>query len=188
MSLYLELFVEFFKIGLFAVGGGMATIPFLQRLGNDKGWFSQELISDMIAISESTPGPIGVNMATYVGFNIAGLWGGLIASLAEVLPSIIIVLIFSKSLKTLTNNKYYNNAFYGMRPAVTGLIAYAALGIIEMSLLNFELYKVSGNIINIINIKKLVYFMLIYFCIKKYKKHPVVYIGVSALVGILLKF
>lgn len=188
MSVYLELFIEFFKIGLFAVGGGMATIPFLQRLGQDTGWFSQDLISDMIAISESTPGPIGVNMATYVGYNITGIFGGIIASLAEVLPSIIIVIIFSKSLKTLTNNKYYNNAFYGMRPAVTGLIAYAGLGIIEMSLLNIELYNTTGTLLELVDIKKCIYFILVFFAIKKYKKHPVFYIFISAIIGILLKF
>ncbi|MFI3230124.1 MAG: chromate transporter, partial [bacterium] len=82
MSIYVNLFIEFFQIGLFAVGGGMATIPFLQRMGERTGWFEQELISDMVAISESTPGPIGVNMATYVGYNIAGIFGGIVASLA----------------------------------------------------------------------------------------------------------
>ncbi len=188
MSIYLNLFIEFFQIGLFAVGGGMATIPFLQRMGVRTGWFEQELISDMVAISESTPGPIGVNMATYVGYNIAGIFGGLVASLAEVLPSIIIVTIFAKSLKTLTQNKYYNSAFYGMRPAVTGLIAYAGLSVINMSLFNLELYKISNQILDLVDIKKIIYFALIFVAIRKYKKHPVLYIAISALIGIALKF
>ena len=99
--IYLKLFWEFFKIGLFAVGGGMATLPFLQELSVRTGWFPQSLITDMIAVSESTPGPIGINMATYVGCNIAGLPGGIIATLGEVLPSVIIVIIVSKYLEKL---------------------------------------------------------------------------------------
>ena len=92
--LYLQLFFEFFKIGMFAVGGGMATLPFLQRLGEKTGWFSQQFITDMVAISESTPGPIGVNMATYVGYNVGGLPGGFAATMGLALPSIIVVIIF----------------------------------------------------------------------------------------------
>ncbi|MFI3230529.1 MAG: chromate transporter, partial [bacterium] len=161
---------------------------FLQRMGERTGWFEQELISDMVAISESTPGPIGVNMATYVGYNIAGIFGGIVASLAEVLPSIIIVTIFAQSLKTLTQNKYYNNAFYGMRPAVTGLIAYAGLSVIEMAILNTNLYSMTGEVIDLIDVKKLVYFAIVFIAIKKYKKHPVFYIGVSAIIGIALGF
>ncbi len=94
--IYLQLFYEFFKIGLFAVGGGMATLPFLQRLGEKTGWFGQQLITDMVAISESTPGPIGVNMATYVGYNVGGLIGGVIATLGLAAPCIIVVILFSK--------------------------------------------------------------------------------------------
>ena len=90
--IYLQLFWEFLKIGLFAVGGGMATLPFLRELGVRTGWFTQDLITDMIAISESTPGPIGINMATYVGCNIAGLLGGFIATMGELIPSLIIVI------------------------------------------------------------------------------------------------
>ena len=101
----LRLFIEFFKIGLFAIGGGMATIPFLRQLSLSTGWFPPQLITDMIAISESTPGPIGINMATYVGYNIAGPAGGIAATLGEILPAIIIVTLVSKSLEKFSNNK-----------------------------------------------------------------------------------
>ena len=93
----LQLFIEFFKIGLFAVGGGMATIPFLQELSQRTGWFSERFITDMIAISESTPGPIGINMATYVGFNLAGVAGGIVATLGTIIPAIVIITLVSKS-------------------------------------------------------------------------------------------
>ena len=131
--IYLQLFFEFFKIGLFAVGGGMATLPFLQRLGEKTGWFGNQLITDMVAISESTPGPIGINMATYVGYNVAGFWGGFAATMGEIMPCIILTLLFAKFLTKLRGNRYLDYAFYGMRPAVTGLIAAAAVSVMQVA-------------------------------------------------------
>ena len=102
----LRLFWEFFKIGLFAVGGGMATIPFLYDLSDRTGWFTYTQLADMIAISESTPGPIGVNMATYVGFTVAGIPGAVIATIGEVTPSIIVILIVAAMLTKFRNSNY----------------------------------------------------------------------------------
>lgn len=186
--IYLQLFFEFFKIGLFAVGGGMATIPFLQRLGESTGWFNQQLISDMVAISESTPGPIGINMATYVGYSVAGVLGGVVATLGEILPSIIIVVIFSKSLEKFSKNKYLEWGFYGMRPAVTGLIAAAAISLVKVSIVNISLYEATGVLLDLVDIKKIIYFAVVFIAIKKFKKHPITYIGASAVIGIALKF
>lgn len=185
--IYLQLFIEFFKIGLFAIGGGLATIPFLQNLGETTKWFDQELISNMIAISESTPGPIGINMATYVGYNVAGFFGGVVATMGEILPSIIIVVLFSKSLEKLTGNIYVKDAFYGMRPAVTGLIASACYSLISMSLLNITLFKETWSVFDLIDLKKFLIFILIYLSIIKFKKHPIFYIALSAFIGVLLK-
>ena len=103
--IYLQLFWEFLKIGLFAVGGGMATLPFLQDLAEKTGWYSQSLITDMIAISESTPGPIGINMATYVGCNVAGFLGGVVATMGEILPAIVIVVTVSRYLEKFRGSK-----------------------------------------------------------------------------------
>lgn len=186
--IYLRLFYEFFKIGLFAVGGGMATLPFLQRLGESTGWFSNQLITDMVAISESTPGPIGINMATYVGYNVAGFWGGFMATMGEIMPCIIIVIIFSKFLTKLKGNKYMDYAFYGMRPAVTGLIAAAAVSVMQVAVLSTELFKQTGNIADLADPKKIIWFVLVFWAIRKFKKHPVMYIAVSAVAGILLSF
>ena len=96
--IYLSLFWEFFKTGLFATGGGMATLPFLYRMSETKGWFTAAQLADMVAVSESTPGPIGVNMATYVGFTTAGIPGSLIATIGLVTPSIIVILIIARIL------------------------------------------------------------------------------------------
>ena len=130
----LQLFIEFFKIGLFAVGGGMATIPFLQELSQRTGWFSERFITDMIAISESTPGPIGINMATYVGFNLSGVAGGIVATLGTIIPAIVIITLVSKSLEKFSGNKYVDYMFYGLRPAVTGPIAAAG----------FDVFRIAG--------------------------------------------
>ena len=131
----LRLFWEFFKIGLFAVGGGMATIPFLYDLSDRTGWFTYTQLADMIAISESTPGPIGVNMSTYVGYEMAGIAGSIFTTLGFVAPSIIIIIIVSIFLQKFRDNRYVESAFYGLRPASSGLIASAALSVAIVALL-----------------------------------------------------
>jgi len=186
--IYLQLFWEFLQIGIFAVGGGMATIPFLQHLSESTGWFPQSLITDMIAISESTPGPIGINMATYVGCAIAGLPGGLIATLGEVLPSVVIVSVVSTYLAKFRENKLVNYAFYGLRPAVTGLIAAAGVGVAKVAMFQVELFRQTGSLLDLIDLKKLVFFVLTFAAIKKFKLHPIVYIACAAVVGIVLSF
>jgi len=186
--IYLKLFFEFFKIGMFAVGGGMATIPFLQKLSETSGWYGPELISDMIAISESTPGPIGINMATYVGFNVAGIFGGVIATLGIVFPAVIICTLVSKSLEKFSGNKYVDYIFYGLRPAVTGLIAAAGFSVLAVALLDRGAFTASGAILDLFRFDKIIYCAVVFFAIRKFKKHPVLYIAISAVVGLLLGF
>ena len=108
--IYLRLFWEFFKTGLFAIGGGMATLPFLHDIGEATGWFTQAQLMNMLAVSESTPGPIGINMATYVGFTVAGVPGAVIATLGEVTPSIIVILIIAALLRNFRENRYVDRA------------------------------------------------------------------------------
>ena len=186
--IYLSLFWEFLKIGLFAVGGGMATLPFLRELSVRTGWFSQDLITDMIAISESTPGPIGINMATYVGCNIAGLFGGFIATMGELLPSVIIVIIISKSLERFRNAKAVGDAFYGLRPAVCGLIAAAGISVAQVAMFKLDLFRQSGVFLDLFDWKKLVLFAAVFIGIKKLKWHPVAFIAISAVIGIVFAF
>ncbi len=186
--IYFQLFFEFFKIGLFAIGGGMATLPFLYHLSETSGWYPVSLITDMVAISESTPGPIGINMATYVGYNVGGLFGGALTSIGVTLPSLIIVVIVSKSLARFSSSPYVKNAFYGLRPAVTGLIAAAGVSVMEQSFLKLGDFLSSLDPLVLFDWKKLLYFVLVYIAIVKLKKHPITYIAISALVGILFVF
>ena len=186
--IYLQLFWEFLKIGLFAVGGGMATLPFLQDLAEKTGWYSQSLITDMIAISESTPGPIGINMATYVGCNVAGFLGGVVATMGEILPAIVIVVTVSRYLEKFRGSKLVDAAFYGLRPAVTGLIAAAGISVVQVAMFHFDLYRQTGVLMDAFDLKKIVFFVVAFAAIKKFKLHPVVYIAFAAVVGILLSF
>lgn len=134
MEVYFQLFIEFFQIGLFAIGGGPATIPFLMELPLRYDWYTQADVVSMLAVSESTPGPIGINMATYAGYHAAGLSGGITATLSLVLPSLIVIVIIAKLLENFSHNPYVEAAFGMIRPAVTGLIATAVLGIFKTSM------------------------------------------------------
>lgn len=185
---YLLLFVEFFKTGLFSVGGGLATLPFLYEMADKYPWFDRPILADMIAISESTPGPIGVNMATYAGYEAGGILGGIIATIALVLPSLIIIIIIAKFLNKFNENNYVKSAFYGLRPAVTALIAVAGFEVFKISILTINKFLLTHNIIDIINIKCTVLFAVLLYITNKFKAHPLVIILIAAVVGIVFKF
>lgn len=186
----LRLWWEFFKIGLFSVGGGMATLPFLYDLSDRLGWFSYQQIADMLAVSESTPGPIGINMATYTGFTTAGFWGSLAATLGIITPGIIIVLLIVAVLDRFRNNKTVDAAFYGLRPASAGLVAAAAALVFKIALFDFDLYGKTKEILDLFNFKAvimaLVLFVLIHWVKPTKKLHPIVFVAASAAVGIVL--
>lgn len=193
MMLYLQLFFEFFKTGLFAIGGGMATIPFLYDISDKTGWFTHQDLANMIAVGESTPGPIGVNMATYVGYIMGSNQGGtfqavlgsVIATLGLITPSIIAILMVAAVLKSFRNNVYVNRAFYGLRPASTGLIAAAGFSVIISNLFNTG----AGLSLAAINWKGWILAIVVWLLSNKVKKtkklHPIVFIGISALAGIV---
>jgi len=185
--IFLTLFYEFFKIGLFAVGGGLATLPFLSELANKYDWFDAALLSDMVAISESTPGPIGVNMATYAGIQGAGILGGITATLSLVAPSMIVVLIVAGFLKKFRSSYYVEAAFKGLRPAVTALIAFAGWGVLKDCIFDFSSYFASGNLLDLVRYKELIFFAVLLFATNKWKKHPIFYIAIAAVVGIVFK-
>ena len=187
--MYLRLFFEFFKVGLFAVGGGMATFPFLSALADKTGWYTQGQLADMVAISESTPGPIGVNMATYVGYRMSGIPGAVISTLGFVAPSILIIILVSAFLQRFRGNRTVENAFYGLRPASSGLIASAALSVVIVALLA-EGWSF-GTLWQSIRwpAVALAAFLFIVTNLKKTKRwHPIVFLGFSAVVGILFRF
>ena len=166
------LFWEFFQIGLFAIGGGPVTIPFLFDLTEKYDWFTAQELTNMIAISQSTPGPIGVNMATYAGFQTAGVLGGIVATFGLVLPSLFIIVRVSKFLRKCGNNPILNEIMQSIRPVVMALILMAGIDLMKISVLNY----VSA-------IFAVLFFCLVYF----YKKSPVFYILLSAILGIILK-
>lgn len=116
----IRLFYEFAKVGLFAVGGGLATVPFLQSMGEKTGWFTNTQLSTMIAVSESTPGPMGVNMATYVGYEIAGVVGAVVATLGLIFPSVVVIIIIAGFLQKFRQSRAVDAVFQGLRPASTG--------------------------------------------------------------------
>lgn len=183
--IYLRLYWEFFKTGLFAVGGGLATLPFLNKISDATGWFTRSQLADMIAVSESTPGPIGVNMATYVGFTTGGVPGAVIATLGLITPSIIVILMIAGFLKNFKDNHYVKAVFSCLRPASTALIAASGLGVAAISLLHAEADTWAGKL----NWKALILAAVLLVLtrgIKKTKKlHPIIWIGCSAVVGVL---
>ena len=188
----LRLFWEFFKTGLFAVGGGMATLPYLYDMSARTGWFTQARLADMIAVSESTPGPIGVNMATYVGFETAGIPGAVVATLGLICPSIIIILLIARVLKQFRESKTVDAIFYGLRPCSIALIAAAGLLVARVTFLNQDALAAGFNPAELLRWKELllaaVLLVLTRFVKPLKKLHPVVFIALSAAVGILFAF
>lgn len=183
----LEFIYEFMKTGLFSIGGGLATLPFLYAMSDKTGWFTTGDISNMVAISESTPGPIGINMATYVGFTSFGLLGAILGPVALTIPAVIIIILISKALDRFKEALIIKDIFCGLRPASTALISAAGLQVGAIALLNMPEYKLTGRFTELINIKAIVLALIIYFALKKWKKHPVIYIAFAALAGIVLK-
>lgn len=190
--IYLQLFWEFFKTGLFAVGGGMATLPFLQKMGDATGWFTAGQLADMVAVSESTPGPIGVNMATYVGYTCVGIPGALIATIGLITPSVVIILIIAALLKNFRDNRYVNAAFYGLRPASSALIMAALLVLAGTVFIHMDLFAASGAVLDLIDLKAWILAAVVLVLTRwvKWTKglHPIVFILGSAVVGIVFRF
>ena len=191
MTLYLRLFYEFFKVGLFSIGGGLATIPFLTDLGSRTGWFTAGELANMIAISESTPGPMGVNMATYVGFHMGGVPGGIIATLGLICPSILVILIIAGFLKKFRESRGVDAVFYGIRPASTALIAAALAEVCAIALLNLDAFSAGGGAAALFHWKAVALAVLVFLCLqlKPLKKlHPIAFIAASALIGVVFQF
>lgn len=187
--------MEFFKTGLFAIGGGMATVPFLYSMSDSTGWFTHAELADMIAVGESTPGPIGVNMATYVGYAVGssdfgvlgGIIGALSATLGLVMPSVIIILIAARILDRFGKSRYVTGAFYGLRPASVALIAAAGFSVAYSNL--FDAEKLSEGIFSALNLSGVILAAVLWILsdlLPQTKKlHPIFFIALSAAVGII---
>ncbi|MDD3368100.1 MAG: chromate transporter [Lachnospiraceae bacterium] len=186
--MYLELFFDFFKVGLFSIGGGLATLPFLYEMQKNTGWFTIGDISNMIAVSESTPGPMGVNMATYVGYTSAGAFGGAIATLGLIAPSIIIIIIVSNFMQKFKENKYVKGALYALKAASVALISVAGVGVMRVCFLNGGIFDPANPFLNQVLWKSVLYGVILFAVTKITKKsNPIMMIVVSGLVGFLFK-
>lgn len=180
----LRLFFEFFKVGLFSVGGGLATIPFLQQMGSATGWFTDADLTTMIAVAESTPGPIGVNMATYVGFTTAGIGGSVVATLGLITPSILIILVIAGFLQKYRTSKIVNDAFYGLRPASTALVVAAGL---RVAVAIYFTAAAGSWQVNWLSVAIGVAVFAAMRTKKLSKIHPIAFIGLGAVLGAVLK-
>ena len=184
----LRLMLEFFKTGFFSVGGGLATLPFLYEMSDKTGWFTHADIADMIAVSESTPGAIGINMSTYAGYKTAGVPGGILATLALATPSLIIILIIARFLNKFRNNPLVEGAFYGLRPASIAMITAAGLNVARVALVNLDAYALTNHLTDLFNWKAIVLAVLLFIGSKKLKWSPIIFIALSAVVGVVFQF
>ena len=170
------------------MGGGLATLPFIYNISDKTGWFTHQQIADMIAVAESTPGPIGINTATYVGYTTAGVIGALIATLGIIMPDIIVILIIARFLQKFRDSQAVQDVFYGLRPASTALIAAAGWGVVKIAMLNLNATSFAA----IFQWKAIILAVVIWLLtnvVEKTKKfHPLVFIAISALAGIVFSF
>lgn len=177
MILYVELVAVFFLIGLFCFGGGYGILPFIQSEVIERGWMTAQEFVNVIAVSESTPGPLGINVATYVGFKMGGIPGAVCSTLGLMLPAFVLVLLVSGILRTEQGNQLWKRFIIGIQPVVVGLILYAAYTIAQS-----ELIKISDGAISI-QWYAVILAVIGFFGVQKWKMHPVLLIGTAALLG-----
>ena len=185
----LLLYAEYYKIGLFAIGGGLATLPFVFRLAdgystfiNQTGWLSREAVGNFIAIAQSSPGAIGINIAAQTGFQYAGITGGIVAAFGLASPAIVTIIVIARILKAFKENRIVASVFSGLRPAAAGMLVTAGFSIWKLSLYNIN----STHLYNILKWKECALFVVLIILIYKFKAHPVLYIAIGAITGIIL--
>ena len=184
--------LQFIKTGLFAVGGGLATIPFLYDLSDKYAWFTHNDILNFIAVAEATPGPVGVNMATFAGYTTHGIGGAILSTLSLILPSFVIILIVAAVLEKFRHNRFVANGFYFLRPASTALIGAAGLRVLLTVFFNVEkvtfgMFGYLGQVFTHVNWMAILVFCIMFFLMKTFKGHTLIYILIAAGLGILLK-
>lgn len=186
VAILLRLIWEFFVIGLFSYGGGLAVLVLLQERVSVLGWLTQAEFTDMIAISQSTPGPIAINLATFVGYFKGGIIGSILASVSVILPGVILSIIIGRFIKEFDEKPIVKAILKGLRAMVIGLIAAAILNIAKVSILDLEKYQMSQKILDLFDLKSILLFTIILVFDFKFKKHPVYYILPAGILGILL--
>lgn len=190
--IYLILFLEFLKIGLFTFGGGYAMVPLVQETIEKHGWLTESQFAYMIGLCEVTPGPIALNMATFIGATNGGFLGGLVATLGVVIPSFVIICIIAALLAKFSNNKYVKSALKGTMAVAIGLIIYATLTMIGQVLVKVDVSTTSFNITG--NLSSIRLFVLIaggyvlLWLIRKKKPGPISVIAMAAIVGVIFGY
>lgn len=183
------LFFEFFKAGLFAVGGGLATVPFIREMGAAYGWISEAQIANIIAIAESTPGPIGVNAATYVGFLVCGVPGAIVATIGLVTPSVVIIILVARAIKKFADSYLVKSLFTSLRPAAIGLISAAGFSLLLVALgvsANFTRFTFSADWTSLLKLGIYAVFAFFAFWKKTAKLHPFFFILAGGAIGAIL--
>ncbi|AOY74872.1 chromate transporter [Clostridium formicaceticum] len=186
--IYIHLFFEFFKIGMFSIGGGLATLPFLYQMVDKYSWITSEDLLNMIAVAESTPGPIGINTATFVGYKAGSLLGGIVATMGIITPAIVIISLIVHYFMKFNENPIVRAGFNGIRPAVVGLIGAAGFEVARVTLFDPQHYTTTHNFLYLLDYKAILLFTVMLFAMNKYKKHPILYIVASAIIGIVFKY
>ncbi len=183
----LFLFCIFFYVGLFAVGGGLVAASFMQQILVERyHLISAEKFYSMLAISESTPGPIGINLATYCGTELYGPIGGIVVTLGEILPSLIIIMIVARFFMNMQKKPVVQAAFSGLRPATSGMVLVAAMNIFLLALLNIPSFKITGVLLDLFRWKSVVFYIISLFVLFRFRKvHPVFIVIAGAFFGIL---
>ena len=187
----LYLFATFSKIGLFSIGGGLATLPFLFELADGAAangatgsfWITREMVGNMLAVAQSLPGAIGVNLSAYTGFRYARIPGGYMAALGLIVPSIIIIIAVARTLEAFKESAVVKNLFAGFRPAAAGLLSAAGFGAISLSLWNSAAAVWYASI----RWKETLIFFILFFLIYRFNRHPVLYIAAAGAAGVILK-
>lgn len=185
MSL-IELMFVFFYVGLFTIGGGMVAITLMYEPIVGRGLITSEQFYNMVAISESTPGPIGINMATYIGYELYGLIGGIATTFATVLPSLVIIIFIAKYFSRFQDKALVKAAFTGLRPAVTGMILVACAQIFQIAILDIPTFKANGTWHEIVKLPNFLFYLAATALLLMTKVHPVLIILAGALFGILV--
>ncbi len=184
----LELFLIFFYVGLFTIGGGLVAITIMKQLIVERGLIDSVTFVNMISISESTPGPIGVNMANYIGNNFYGFWGGIVTTLGEILPSIICILIIARLFAKFSEKPVVKAAFVTLRPASTGVILVAALEVFQIALLNITLnidgIRMVQSIADVFKWKQCIFYVVSILALRFIKISPLLLIVIGAVFGI----
>lgn len=178
---------EYLKIGCVAIGGGYTVVPFLYYLVDKYKWFDVSEITQMLAVSNLTPGPIGINMATFVGLKVGGIFGAVLVTFAFLFPSFIIICLLSKFIKKHKDNPCLCNVMYGLRPAAVALIGVAGLKIINSTVVSFSKFKISHNFSDLISLKALVLLAVFTIIGLKLKKNPMILIAIAIIIGLVLK-